>query len=40
MRVAGEDQNKPAAAPKKEKRVSLNPQPIIDAKTEAVKSEG
>jgi hypothetical protein len=30
----------PAAAPKTEKRVSLNPQPVIDAKTEALKALG
>jgi hypothetical protein len=28
------------AAPKTDKRVSLNPQPIIDAKTEALKALG
>jgi hypothetical protein len=31
---------KPTATPKKSKRVSLNPQPILDAKTAALKERG
>jgi hypothetical protein len=31
---------KPTATPKKSKRDSLNPQPVIDAKTEALKALG